>query len=1051
GTITIIDNLGNIVSYLLENPYILPQPILYNTGFFENLCEGVYSLTMTDINGCLESLEITVGVDNLVPQITISVLPDCYYIGNPVAFNATVIDMPASGTISWNFGDPNDPTPGTGLNPSHTYTEYGYYCVTATITSCCGNVTSNSLYIFVYPDECACGIPPASNFTYDYPENYPSITGNVMINNQNGTLAFETVEGDLIVENGANLTINNAVIRFGPKGRILVKPGGTLYIVSSLLTNLPDPCHQYMWMGVEVHGYENLDSDDPDQGKVFIRNSTIEHAHIGVLLGARDMDAICNFSTNLVNNFDPNLSGGVVRFDGTDDPDNYFIKNGVDVAFMPKSNPEAGYNLIRNALFTGISGTDYYLLDDRYNTSSANPYPNSLNPWTAPANSYQISHSGVIAMNQSFGIFNPITNCEFNAKWHGIQLKSSKINVTYSEFDHTRYGIRIDEVFPGINAHKIENCQFIDIAGVINLPGFGVGIFGGAYDQVRYNSFQNTDTDPNLYEFGMKLRNTTNFNISENSYLRNGTGILLRDGLNGWIGADNPSWLGNEFRDCRQGIVTSGNNSVVALKCNDHYHNSGTYWDTWNNSGVLAGQGQAFFSQNQTPGVHSPAGNWFQDPSFKLLISSNPYFYVHHYTNATPTNQYRPDPVSPVIFRLPTSWAYVGDQQCCQVSFPVPTYLSSFSTTVYPYSALNDLRLDRANLVTEMDNMIANLDEGETELLLNSIQTASQGNLKNLLISHSPLSDTVIYSLMYEDALSSGNFKNVMERNLPVSSAIAGDFVTYIENMPPGIKNQLENLQAMNSLYTTIETLNRTISQLDINYYKLLNDIVVTLTDTNNNRFDDAIQVLEYDNSLHSKQLLFGAYLSNGDFTLAAQKLNELQGTSPDNDDFVLLNQMLLSYFSQGKTVFEIDCADFALVYNMAVRCPENPAIYYAKSIVYIITGEDIPDCPDNLTGKSMMVQASGNEGIDNEEMFLGKNYPDPFTNETRIPYNITGEISGKFFIKDLLGRIVEEIDVLPGRGEIIINSSYMSNGIYLYSLQVNEIIIGSNKMILKN
>ncbi|MFH2094544.1 MAG: hypothetical protein ABIJ16_02495, partial [Bacteroidota bacterium] len=577
----------------------------------------------------------------------------------------------------------------------------------------------------------------------------------------------------------------------------------------------------------------------------------------------------------------------------------------------------------------------------------------------------------------------------------------------------------------------------------------GIQISGGNGDLVQNCTFENTDINVDRYRQGINLTGTSGFDIMENTFIFNKAGITAKDAMNGWIGAGIPDWIGNVFDNCETGIVTLGNNTSLALKCNDHIQGNYSYYRSWENIvGDLADQG----TNNGQP--NGPAGNSFFNPYRKLLDSplAYPYQYVYHGDNDLLGNIYQPDPFSASIDAAPSGIPYTTDPQSCHVSLPVPQVLPAFSYSMYPFSALDSLRAAKANLQALLQDILDNLDQGETQLLLSAIQTYSQGTLKNLLVSHSPLSDTVIYSLMAENALSPGNFKNVMEYNLPVSSNLAGDFMSYIMDLPKGIKNQLIALQRDNPSHSTATKYTREIDRLETTYFKLLNEIVATLADTINNRQSDAIQVLEDDNSGYSKQILFGTYLETGDYSSAQQKLNELQGKSPDNDDFVALNQVVLSYYMQGKTIFEIDSSDLAFVYDMAVRCPENTAIYSARTIVYMNTGEEIPECPYFVPGKSLLISQPElpiPQGMEEKDQ-LGKNYPDPFSLQTRIPYMINGENPGKLVIKDMLGRMVENIDVAPGKGEVVVENRNWPDGVYIYSLHVSDRMIGSDKMVIK-
>ncbi len=52
-------------------------------------------------------------------------------------------------TFTWDFGDPSDPTPGSGLTPSHLYTNNGTYEVTLTVDDGFGGTGQDSVVVRV--------------------------------------------------------------------------------------------------------------------------------------------------------------------------------------------------------------------------------------------------------------------------------------------------------------------------------------------------------------------------------------------------------------------------------------------------------------------------------------------------------------------------------------------------------------------------------------------------------------------------------------------------------------------------------------------------------------------------------------------------------------------------------------------------------------------------------------------------------------------------------------------------------------------------------------
>ena len=136
---------------------------------------------------------------------------------------------------------------------------------------------------------------------------------------------------------------------------------------------------------------------------------------------------------------------------------------------------------------------------------------------------------------------------------------------------------------------------------------------------------------------------------------------------------------------------------------------------------------------------------------------------------------------------------------------------------------------------------------------------------------------------------------------------------------------------------------------------------------------------------------------------------------------------------------------------GLANTCPPNPAVYNAKAIVKVLTGEHIPDCPKDFGTKNFQFSIS-EEYFDNnvlDKIMLGDNYPDPFTEQTTIPYKLPEETKGKIIITDVLGRTVEVITILQEENEIELKTNSWGYGIYYYSLEINNEIIDTKKMVI--
>jgi gliding motility-associated-like protein len=125
------------------------QTITVNTG-------GAYSVTITDPNGCSGIISTTVNVN---PLPVANFTPNDICINQPLQFND--ISTIASGSIvswNWDFGDGNV---SQLQDPVHTYSTWGSYTVTLTVTSNNGCTSTTTRTFNVYP-------LPQANFSYNF-------------------------------------------------------------------------------------------------------------------------------------------------------------------------------------------------------------------------------------------------------------------------------------------------------------------------------------------------------------------------------------------------------------------------------------------------------------------------------------------------------------------------------------------------------------------------------------------------------------------------------------------------------------------------------------------------------------------------------------------------------------------------------------------------------------------------------------------------------------------------------------------------------------------
>ena len=135
-------------------------------------------------------------------------------------------------------------------------------------------------------------------------------------------------------------------------------------------------------------------------------------------------------------------------------------------------------------------------------------------------------------------------------------------------------------------------------------------------------------------------------------------------------------------------------------------------------------------------------------------------------------------------------------------------------------------------------------------------------------------------------------------------------------------------------------------------------------------------------------------------------------------------------------------------------KCPPNPGVYNARGIYEIITGEHIPACPKGMGTKSMQISNSCNNiessnWKQSEIVILGDNYPDPFTDYTFIPYELPVNTRGKIIVKDVLGKTIRVEQINSDIFELKLQTNNWALGVYYYSLEIDNEIIDTKRMII--
>ena len=385
-------------------------------------------------------------------------------------------------------------------------------------------------------------------------------------------------------------------------------------------------------------------------------------------------------------------------------------------------------------------------------------------------------------------------------------------------------------------------------------------------------------THPQAYT-GINLINTENHRVYENILNKCVTGIQAYNTKNGYIGAEDTDWHGNIFNENRVGLLTKADNLRLQIKCNkfnpSDVFSSIPFITNMSNKDVtfgtptfsvilvhaqLANQGISNVFCNST----CPAGNQFNENSRKNITSSSHNYKYWKHDNSNNLNlELTPVPNSNINVNTVNFVYWVDDTTSCKPFIstkiiPSGGYtMPALNFNNQPYSTIDSLEVLKQSAISEKEEILNGIDNGQTQTLLDAINSSMPDSLlAGMLISNSPLSDTVLISLITRTPeIVSAIYTLIMMDNVPVSNKVFPFYIERYQNLPQALQDYLDYAQE-NPEIITPATVDRKIQAYDVLKSDLTNRIVTLLIDTNNNRINDALLVLENDGSINSKKII---------------------------------------------------------------------------------------------------------------------------------------------------------------------------------------------------
>ncbi|MBC8756625.1 tail fiber domain-containing protein [Kordia sp. YSTF-M3] len=191
-------------------------------------------------------------------------------------------------------------------------------------------------------------------------------------------------------------------------------------------------------------------------------------------------------------------------------------------------------------------------------------------------------------------------------------------------------------------------------------------------------------------------------------------------------------------------------------------------------------------------------------------------------------------------------------------------------------------------------------------------------------------------------------------------------------------------------------------------------------------------------------------------------QLDAVTYTFKENDQLNLPSEVQHGFLAQNiEQVFP----ELVTTINKPILDKENNEVdsYEYKAVNYVglisVLTSSIQELNEEVTSlrneleeiKGEGISKDGNKGtIDEVGFSMEQNIPNPFNNQATISYTLPSNTKANIAIFDMSGKFIREYDLPNQKGELVINSSDIGQGMFIYSLVSGGKIMETRKMIVK-
>jgi hypothetical protein len=635
------------------------------------------------------------------------------------------------------------------------------------------------------------------------------------------------------------------------------------------------------------------------------------------------------------------------------------------------------------------------------------------------------------------------------------------------------YPSRFSGFYTCIDALKLIDTKnyFVDQSNFSNCV---FGIHSAAFDEVTItrNSFEvGADFfDTNVETCaGVVIETGTGYKIQENSFIKYGGMLEQRTvgvGLiNTVVETENNIIYKNNFEDLFVANLSNGTNQGngipgteifgVKYECNSNSNREPLgSWDfdvepDWNNqsgtpppgTGVATKQGSSGMGAGNTFTHHPINGQTNYETDFKVYLPGIIQTYEYYYWNVTPET---PQFVSAnVLFLTPSGI----DQNVCasriRENNGEERSLGHLSEEEKNQNELSFLNAYQGKEQSEL--LLAQLtDGGNTPALKNEVETASSNQtwaLRQDLLGKAPHLSKAVLTEAAENtvALPEAVLVEILEANSDVLKD--QEFLDFLaQKNQPLPSYVIESLRAKSSLITARTLLNESIQMEQERMQKLANEMIIHYI--NDTLDTGAVKLLEWlanKNTLEADLAIAGLWFKQGKTQDALNFLNSIPANRNLNQSTeALLNRTLNSFqIAQNYQInHSLNATEVEQLSNIAQAKGDYPATL-AKNLLSLHQQQPYPT-------HLVLPQQQGNA----RKAKVYKNNPISVLDALQVQPNpadqwltfTVGELKGLseksiIQISSAQGQEINEIKLDRGKGQYLLDTRAMSNGIYFYKL----------------